>query len=488
MPTVRLLDHRCHVVRMDARFPFRYGIAAMTAVPHVIFRGEFEIDGRRAHGFSADGLPPKWFTKNPATTFAEDLPEMLSAIEGAFEKAVAVGRATSFFDWWRSLYSAQDAWAAENGVAPLLAHLGTSLVERAAIDALCRATGAPLAAAVQDNALGIRLGEIHPELAGVDPAIPMQQGMVSDHTLFVRHTVGLADPLTDADIPSDERVADGLPQSLEASIGAYGLCWFKIKLCGDFDRDSGRLRQLAEVLGKRCPDYRFTLDGNEQFKTMASFRDHWERHRADPALSEMLAEPRLIFVEQPVHRDEALAPHVGADLAAWNDAPPLIIDESDGTLDAARYALELGYAGTSHKNCKGIVKGIANACLLRHRQSDRVLIQSGEDLANAGPVALLQDLAAMHLLGIRHVERNGHHYFRGLEVFGPAINEAILAHHGDLFTRHGDGFATLKVREGSIAISSVIGAPFGTAFRVDDCLDPWLTLDEWQKQGAFSGF
>lgn len=488
MPTVRLLDYRCHVVRMDARFPFRYGIAAMTTVPHVFFRGEFEIDGRSAHGFSADGLPPKWFTKNPATTFAEDLPEMLSAIDGAFEKGVAAGEAPRFFDWWHSLYQAQNSWATEGGIAPLLAHLGTSLVERAAIDAFCRATGAPLASAVKDNTLGIRLGEIHPDLAGVEPAVLMRQGLVSDQTLFVRHTVGLADPLTDADIPADERVADGLPQSLEASIGAYGLRWFKIKLCGDFDRDSGRLRQLAEVLGKQCPDYRFTLDGNEQFKTMASFRDHWERHRADPALREMLAEPRLIFVEQPVHRDEALAPHVGDDLAAWTDAPPLIIDESDGTLDAVRTALELGYAGTSHKNCKGVVKGIANACLLRHRQKDRVLIQSGEDLANAGPVALLQDLAAMHLLGIRHVERNGHHYFRGLEVFGQPINEAILDHHGDLYARHAEGFATPNVRQGAIAIGSVIGAPFGTAFRVDDCLAPWQTLDAWRKQGAFSAF
>ena len=34
------------------------------------------------------------------------------------------------------------------------------------------------------------------------------------------------------------------------------------------------------------------------------------------------------------------------------------------TLDSLPTALALGYVGTSHKNCKGIVKGIANACLL----------------------------------------------------------------------------------------------------------------------------
>ena len=33
---------------------------------------------------------------------------------------------------------------------------------------------------------------------------------------------------------------------------------------------------------------------------------------------------------------------------------------------------------------------------------------SGEDLANVGPVALLNDLAVMSVLGVEDVERNGH--------------------------------------------------------------------------------
>jgi hypothetical protein len=90
----------------------------------------------------------------------------------------------------------------------------------------------------------------------------------------------------------------------------------------------------------------------------------------------------------------------------------LIIDESDAELDSLPRALALGYHGTSHKNCKGVFKGIANACLLEalRRQSggDR-LVMSGEDLANIGPVALLQDLAVVATLGVSSVERNGHH-------------------------------------------------------------------------------
>jgi len=36
-----------------------------------------------------------------------------------------------------------------------------------------------------------------------------------------------------------------------------------------------------------------------------------------------------------------------------------------------------------------------------------------------GAVALPQDLAMMTLLGIEHVERNGHHYYRGLSLRSP---------------------------------------------------------------------
>ena len=55
----------------------------------------------------------------------------------------------------------------------------------------------------------------------------------------------------------------------------------------------------------------------------------------------------------------------------WPDRPPLIIDESDGAVGDVPRALSLGYAGASHKNCKGIVKGIANAARLRLEQKRR---------------------------------------------------------------------------------------------------------------------
>ena len=67
MPRIRLLEIQAQVVRTATRFPFRYGIAAMTAAPHLFLKGRFEVDGKATTGYSSEGLPPKWFVKNEFT-------------------------------------------------------------------------------------------------------------------------------------------------------------------------------------------------------------------------------------------------------------------------------------------------------------------------------------------------------------------------------------------------------------------------------------
>jgi len=468
---VRLLDVDCHVLPTRTRFPFRYGIAAMTSAPHLFLRAKFEINGRESIGIASEGLPPKWFTKTPDTTFDQDLPDMLATISHAIAAAIDIGERPHFFDWWHAAYVEQASWAKGCEIPPLLANLGTSLIERAGLDALCRALSSPLRIAVAAQQLGLQLDAIH---EGLEPTFLPPPSI--ETTIFARHTVGLADPLTDTDILAEDRVDDGLPQSLEACIQAYGLRYFKIKICGRLDTDLARLIYLTEILSTHCPDYRYTLDGNEQYRTLGEFRDHWQAFHDEPRLRDFLSDKHLIFVEQPVHRDGALDDSIAADVERWPDAPPLIIDESDAELGSAARALELGYSGTSHKNCKGVIKSIANAALLAKRRSadpHRPAILSGEDLANLGPVALQQDLAVMQLLGIKHVERNGHHYFPGLSAYPESLQAAALAHHGDLYRSHSENFPTLDVRDGRIDVASVTRAPFGTAFRIDEIVSDW---------------
>jgi hypothetical protein len=442
--SIRLRRVDTYLLPTVTRMPFRFGIAVMTEVPQLFVRAEVEVDGRVEAGIAAEGLVPKWFTKDPATSVEDDRAAMLAVVATACELSVQLEPATSVFALWRALDQAQLEATAADGVPPLLAGLGTSLVERAVIDAFCRDGRTTFADALRGDALGVELEDVHRELVGAKPADLLPKGPRA--RLLIRHTVGLSDPLTDAEISPAERVDDGLPQSLEACVQAYGLTRFKIKLCGDDERDLDRLRAVVRLLESRAsPRWSFSLDGNEQYGDAAVFRDFWDRAAADRSLAPALG--RLLFVEQPLRRDIALDR-----------------DASDATLDSLPLALACGYAGTSVKSCKGVVRGIANACLLEARRRSRpeqTWILTAEDLSTIGPVALLQDLALVATLGLDHVERNGHHYFAGLSMFPTPVQRAVLRHHGDLYTRTEQGYPTLSIRDGGIDVASVLAAPFG---------------------------
>ena len=215
------------------------------------------------------------------------------------------------------------------GIFPLLAR------EFAPLDARLtsvagRLDGVPaIVAALRDNRLGVDLRALHPSLAGTAPRdwLPAQPPQV----VFARHTVGLLDPIEENEIAPDERVNDGLPQSLAACVRFYGLRHFKIKIDADVTRAKGRLRKIAAVLRRECGgDFAFSLDGNESFRDPAVFASQMRALLAEPALKEFW--PKLLFIEQPLHRDVALTP--AADWSAWPERPPIIIDESDGELDA----------------------------------------------------------------------------------------------------------------------------------------------------------
>jgi hypothetical protein len=462
---IRIRKYDLHLIELRTRMPFRYGIATMTRVPQIFVRLWVEADGKEAVGISSDCLPPKWFTKIPDKPLQAEIQEMLVAIQHALKLGLETRGATAF-ELWRHLYQAQQAWGKAEGLPALLSNFGTSLVERALIEAVCRATGKTFAQMLRENVFRINLEEIHPTLRGKEPSDLLPKAPLSK--VLVRHTVGLADPLTDADIAPNERLNDGLPQSLDACIRAYGLRHFKIKVNGDLPQDTERLSRIATIVQKHASlEFAFSLDGNEQFKSLVDFREFWEKVTGRAELRDFFG--HLLFVEQPLHRDQALQPEVGAALQEWPQRPPFIIDESDGTLEDLPAAIQLGYAGTSHKNCKGIFKGIANRCLLNFQseQTHHTFLMSGEDLCNIGPVALLQDLAVMAALGIQSVERNGHHYHAGLSQLPEPIQRETLAHHSDLYQKSRDGWATLRIANGEIDLGSVNEAPFGVGFLVD---------------------
>lgn len=465
-----------HVLNMRTRFPFKYGIASLVALPHLFVRVEADVDGSPAVGVAADGLAPKWFTKNPETRFETDLVDMFEVIEKASALALGAGTADSVFDLWMKVHEAQADWADGTPYPPLLWGLGVSLVERGLIDAFCRAKGQTFGEAVRKNTLGIRLSTVHEDLGSAAPVDLLPKPL---KTIDVRHTVGLADPLTGSDVAEGERPEDGLPYTLEENIQHYGLTHLKIKLCGDFEQDLDRLKQIATLMSDQ-PSCVFTLDGNEQYTEVEPFHALWSSIMVNKELRAFM--DGLIFVEQPLHRDVALSKEVKDVLLAWDDRPPMIIDESDSGLHVAKDALETGYVGTSHKNCKGVFKGLANACLMESRRREQPngrFELSSEDLANVGPVALLQDLAVLSTLGITHSERNGHHYFAGLSMYPEPIQVGVLEEHGTLYRRHERGFPTLDVRGGRLDIQTIVDSPFGYGIDLDTT--QFTPLSDWSS-------
>lgn len=477
--TVSVTTTDARVCEMKLRMPFQFGNVTATERPLLFLGATVDIDGTTRHGVASDTMLPRWFLK--AASYPDALDAMVAVVEQAREHVVALDPADSVFDAWWSLYRRQRAWGRTTQYPALLWNFGVSLVERALIDAACRHYGMTFAEAVRENQLGIELGRIYDRLAGQTPAalLPAE----SRRSLAVRHTVGHTDPLTDADLPAADRLNDGLPQTLQEYIRTDGVSHFKIKLVGDVSADIDRIREIAAVLEATCDSgYVHTFDANEQYPDIDDVRRLYERLRTEEATAAFA--DRLLAIEQPVPRESAFSADAHRALESWSNGPPVIIDESDGAVNSLARALECGYAGTSHKNCKGVFKGIANACLVEAHDrmaDDEQYLLTAEDLTNVGPVALLQDLAVVATLGMDHVERNGHHYVRGLEFLPAELQATVGRAHGDLYGER-DGYHAVDIANGSVDIGSVVDAPFGVGFELDETRFSPLTT--WQETQA----
>src|ERR1700744_2873274 len=151
-----------------------------------------------------------------------------------------------------------------------------------------------------------------------------------------------------------------------------------------------------------------------------------------------------------------------------------MIDESDSTLDAFVKANTYGYTGVSSKTCKGIYRSLLNAARCRQFNGNTPArhFMSAEDLTTQAGLAVQQDLALVNLLGLTHVERNGHHYVDGFRGQGAAHHEqqAFLSAQRGLYEA-GDGNVRLAIRGGLIDLSSLAAPGFATSASPE-----WRTL------------
>ncbi|MGO4125028.1 enolase C-terminal domain-like protein [Inquilinus sp. YAF38] len=457
-PRLRVAEARLYERPVRFRLPFRFGAATVTRAPQAFLRLTVEAaDGRRAEGQAAELMVPKWFDKDPALTEQQNFDQLRRSLAIAQPFYLAAPPASAFA-LSTEIEPRHHAVCVAGELSGLIASFGLALFDRAVIDALCRIEGIDAVTAVRTDRIGLTTATA-PDLGDFDLGRFLAGLAPADH-IHARHTVGLADPITTAEIA--EPLDDGLPQSLEQAVAAYGHSHFKLKLSGQAEADLDRLRRIAAVLD-RLPEYRVTLDGNEQFAEAGPVAEFWDRLTADPALARLRS--AVLFLEQPIARARALAEPIHA-LAK---RVPVEIDESDADIGVFPRARALGYRGVSSKSCKGVYRSLLNrARIAKWSAEDGVrYFLSAEDLTTQSGVALQQDLVLAALGGTGHVERNGHHYVDGMAGAPAAEQRAFLAAHPDLYAES-SGRARLCIRGGRLAIGSVLAARgLGTALTPD---------------------
>ena len=399
------------------RMPFRFGVVTLTEAPQAFVRARIVLEnGKSSEGAAAELLAPKWFDKNPALSNEDNFEQLRASMRRA-----------------RESYLSQDLDTAFGHSRPsvgLVENFGPALLDRAVLDALCRALGISFYQAVRKNVVGLELSPGF--LEGLEPRAQ----------IAARHTVGLVDPIAS----TEQRVDDGLPETLEEVIARYGHRWFKLKVGGDARADVERLSAIAAVLDRIEEPYHASLDGNEQYEDARAVLDLLGRINREPRLKRLAAS--IVFVEQPIKRQNALA----ADISALARVKPVIIDESDDSLDAFPRAKALGYRGVSSKTCKGLYKSLINAA--RCKDWGEGYFMTGEDLTIQAGIALQQDLALVSILGLTHVERNGHHYVNGMAGLPAHEQQEFLEEHQDLY-EHSHGATRLRIQGGMIQMKSL---------------------------------
>ena len=285
------------------RLPFRFGVVTLTESPQAFVRARIRIeDGqmneRESLGAAAELLAPKWFDKNLALTNEDNFDQLRRSLAIACS-AYLSGGAISAFGHFSAHYRAQIEACAGEGLNSLVACYGPALIDRALLDALCRALGIPFYAAMRANLPGVD-ASLTADLDGFDLA-DFLGSLEPAASIAARHTVGLLDPITAAD--QKERVGDGLPETLEEVVAHYGHNFFKLKVGGDIPGDVARLGAIAAVLDRSREPYFASLDGNEQYGNVEGIVELWRRMTEAPELRRLAAS--LLFIEQPIKRKNA---------------------------------------------------------------------------------------------------------------------------------------------------------------------------------------
>jgi hypothetical protein len=464
---VRVLAVDCGVRPMTLRLPFRFGAVTLTRCPQLFVRAVVDCGTHgTTTGWAAEMMVPRWFDKRSAPSHGGNVRDLQLAVAAAADAYTHCAAQTAF-SLFEGHYPELMAEGTFRDSTELSTAFGQAVLDRAVLDALCRATRSSVYAAFQHNLVGLGDTAIADDMAGWDWGNWLA-GLVPSGTLQARHTVGMLDAIEGETFDG----TSGLPVSLPAVVRRYGHRYFKIKLGGDVATDLARLDAVLATLDTLQPGHRFTLDGNEQYGNVDALAALLDGLGSLPRLA---ARPdALLYIEQPLARDASM----DESLASLASPAPLLLDEADGTLGAFPAGRAHGWRGVSSKGCKGLYKSVINRArcdkwnAAEGAVDGKRYFMSAEDLTCQAGVSVQQDLALAALLGLTHCERNGHHYVDG---FGGAPEQEqidfALAHMG--LYEAASGRTRLAIHDGRIAIDSLARTGFACSAVPDfDSLRP----------------
>ena len=191
--------------------------------------------------------------------------------------------------------------------------------------------------------------------------------------------------------------------------------------------------RIAAVLDRDVGDYRATLDGNEQYDSVEGIAELWRRMARDAGAE---AARRC----DPVHRaadqarGRAQSPGRSARARASADHRRVGWRAGRRSRRRSRSAMPASRARTARASTSRCSTPRAWRSSMRAAGSARYFM-SGEDLTTWAGVSVQQDLALVSLLGLTHVERNGHHFIDGMGFAPEREQRAFVAAHPDLYAK-----------------------------------------------------
>ncbi|HWR50461.1 MAG TPA: enolase C-terminal domain-like protein [Bryobacteraceae bacterium] len=233
------------------------------------------------------------------------------------------------------------------------------------------------------------------------------------------HLVGALDPITSADV--QQKLNDGLPQTLPEWIEYNGLTHLKIKLNGDdlkwdVERVVAVDRTAAEAQKKRgVAKWVYSADFNEKCPNV-DYLIAWMRQVKEQVPQGFA---RLQYIEQPTARD--LKAHRGNVMHEAAKLRPVVIDESLTDLESLLLAREMGYTGVALKACKGQTQALLMAAAAQKYK----MFLCVQDLTCPGASLIHSAGLAAHVPGVAAIEANSRQYVpaanKGWEKKKPGI-------------------------------------------------------------------